>query len=111
MASVSAQDITKTYYCKAPGCENESRSPVGKYAYCPEHMGTAALRVAAIDGKATGAEKALRDLLSLAKQVDRAKARAEKAQRAANEANRKADDLEDAYKDALAVAARGGSLA
>lgn len=109
MTSVSANDLTKTHYCKAPGCENEARSPVGRYAYCSDHQGTAASarEAGGSAGSTTGAEQALRDLLSLAKQVDRAKAKAEKAQRTANEANRRADSLEADYKDALAAAAGG----
>lgn len=106
MTAVSANDIVKTHYCKHPGCESEVRSPVGRYSYCTEHQGTT--KPASRNGSATqgGAHQALRDLLSLAKGVDKAKAKADRLRRAANDADKAADSLEASYREALTAATR-----
>lgn len=109
MSTISANELTTTHYCKAPGCENEAKSPVGRYAYCAEHQGTARPAAASRNGSASSVgstEQALRDLVALAKSVDRAKAKAEKLRGDANQADKDADALEVEYRDALAAATR-----
>lgn len=106
---MDAQAATTTHYCKQPGCTNEAASPVGRYSYCAEHQNRAdrpAPRppVGQPDTAATTTAE-LRNLITLAKKVDRETRKAERAQQTADHARRCAEKLRREYREALARAA------
>lgn len=102
MSAMSAQTIGTTHDCKTPGCEGTAKSAVGLYSYCDDCRRERAAAKPASNGNGHGSDLSARiaALSSLAKQVDRAKAKAEKAQKAANEAGRTADRLAADFKKA-----------
>lgn len=96
-------ELTKTYYCKAPGCENEARSPVGAYAYCDEHRTRPGPRGArhSNGGEGTMASK-LASLRAQANKVDRLRAKAAKLTAEALKAKNDADAAQRAFRHDLA---------
>jgi hypothetical protein len=99
MSAVSAQDATRTHFCKQPGCTNEAKADRGPSSYCDRHRAArAALREA--NGTATHVA-ALASLAKLAKQCDRAVAKATKARKLATDAEAHAVELERAYRRAV----------
>lgn len=75
---MDVHEATTTNYCKQPGCTNEARSPVGRYAYCPDHQGQT--RQPTRSGSSTPpgdtVEQKLKSLAVAARAVDRAKQKA-----------------------------------
>lgn len=96
---MDAQTATASYDCKFPGCTNEASSPVGRYSYCRAHQdraarGQAPLTVAKIPaGRSSGTSvvQTIHDLASLAREVDKAHAKATKLTEQALAAKREAD--------------------
>lgn len=74
---MSVQEITQSYDCKTADCPNEARSRVGRYAYCDycrtQKEAEKPLKVV------PGFEKRARDLISAGKNLDKARAQAERA--------------------------------
>ena len=97
-------DATATHYCKFPSCTNEARSSVGRYSYCDDHQGMgAAKRTAAANGGGT-VEQRIKSLAALARDVDKAKARAKKLTEDALNAKTAAEEKErDFQRQARAV--------
>jgi hypothetical protein len=93
----SVADPMTTYFCKQPGCENESRSRVGRYSYCPEHQGQA--KAAARPPGEQTTEQRIKSLASLARSVDKAKQKATTLTKQALRAKLDADELEQSFKD------------
>lgn len=95
MTEISAAAI-RSHDCKTPGCAGEASSAVGRYAYCPECRERRAGDRPASAVQATGGSFAERIKLAakLAVQVDKAKAKAEKTRRQADEAARVVASLE-----------------
>jgi hypothetical protein len=90
-------DPMATHYCKYPGCENEARSRVGRYAYCAEHQSQRPAQAPRDDTMTAR----IASLAAGARKVDAARAKAEKLTRAALQAKRDADTLADAFTDSM----------
>jgi hypothetical protein len=113
---VSAQEATRTHYCKFGECTNEVRGAVGRWAYCAEHQG----RANENPGRATDATaapvrrggpkpdapesmvKRLAALQKLAREADAWQKKAEEFTRRALEAKRASDQARHAFAQAVA---------
>jgi hypothetical protein len=91
MTEENGHSLTTTHDCKTPGCVRESRSSVGRHAYCKPCQEQRA-KVAPTTTGATLVEK-LEGMKSLARQADAAEAKAKKLTRQALDAKAKADAL------------------
>lgn len=74
---MQAHEATAAYDCKFPGCTNEARSRVGRYSYCAEHQGKGKRAVTYAKGVGS-VEQRIKSLATLAREVDRAKAKAKR---------------------------------
>lgn len=99
-------DPTTSYDCKVPGCTNIAKQNRGPYALlCDEHKRSQAQP----NGKASGYEQQIKDLLALGKKVDRAKAKVARLKKQAELAIQEAEDLELDFK-AAAHTLYGGAV-
>ena len=97
----SAHDATRTYICKAPGCTNAARSPVGAYSYCDLHRRSTTTKATR---KAGDRVSGLRRLTKTAAHCDKLRAKALELMRKALDAKQAADDADEAYREQLAAA-------
>lgn len=73
MSTLSAHNLTKTMDCKAPGCAETAVAARGRYAGLCERHSKEKQKVAAAPGGAGRGEReqAIRDVLAIAKDIDR----------------------------------------
>lgn len=91
------EDAMTTYNCKLPGCTNEARSRVGRYSYCADHQGRGgASKKASANGTVEGQ---IRSLATLARNVDKARAKAKKLTEDALRAKQTADEMAASFRD------------
>jgi hypothetical protein len=98
---VNGNELGKTYNCKTPGCVNESRSSVGRHAYCPSCQERRAREAPAAVGGVGDFVQRVNSLKTLATAVDRARAKAKHATQAALKAEAAADAAEQQLRAAV----------
>jgi hypothetical protein len=104
---VPLEETAFSYDCKAVGCTNTARSQRGPWAYCDEHRGKEVEKKPRereayrhfLDPGASFSDK-LHALRNLARNADRARARARKATVEALAAKEQADETAAAFRTA-----------
>lgn len=97
--TTTEDDLMSDHTCKLPGCDNPARSSVGRYSYCDEHqgMGGVARNGSSANGGGT-VEARIKSLAALARDVDRAKAKAAKLTQDALKAKHDAEEKERQFQ-------------
>lgn len=113
---VPLEEVAYSYDCKAYGCTKSARSQRGPWAYCDEHRGVQGIEKKPrrreqyrdfLDPEASFSEK-LHGLRNLARNADRARARARKAAVDALAAKRLSDEAAGAFYAACRKLAEDG---
>lgn len=101
MTEENGHSVAATYDCKTPGCTRESRSSVGRHAYCKPCQEQRAKNITTSAPTGTTLVAKLDGMKALAKQADAADAKARKLTRQALDAKAKGDALRQQFAAAM----------